>query len=404
MDCQICCEKYTAKIRKKYSCIHCNQNICSKCLIKHIQNNIQTKSIFGPYGLTKITCLFCKLTLNPSILRDLLSKNNYNKIIKEELDQLFNDECNLLNDTEKIIEEHRIIYEINTIRKWMALDGFNEESISNTLQDMGYVLKKDEAVVQTVRSCPDCNNFMLNYKCTSCSTELCSKCLLIKNNNHLCDNKTVETIKKVNETCRNCPNCKLLIEKEEGGCDQMFCIECHTTFSWTTGKIAEINHVRHNPHFFEWRRKNNTNIEQERQPNDNPCEGPFLIKCEEIEHGDFLKIINTVFQKTIEDIDEIYERDDFIREQFRIKFLTKKLTLSQWKKKFTQHINTQRYNKETKNIIELCLHSLYYIILFENGNNEMIQTLFRFITENMQHLQQYYKHTIRYVLIPLFEN
>jgi hypothetical protein len=435
-DCPICCEKFTTKIRKKFKCHSCNQTCCSKCIISNILNNFTAKSTFGPYGLTKITCLFCKEPVIIYELRDFLPKTVYKKIIKKELEELFNEEFTLLSDTEKFIEEQRIIHEITMIRHWMTSDGFTEDIISNTLQDMGYIIeKKDDKISQTICSCPKCNNLIYDFKCSNCNLQLCNKCLVTisyphstdQTLQHKCDPLLVETLKKVTETCHSCPNCKLLIEKEDGGCDQMFCIKCHTTFSWTTGKIALTNVVKHNPHFFEWKRQNNI---EERLPNDNPCEGPFLMKCDELEHGTFLKIVHDVLQNSIEGFEEIYERDDLIREQYRIKFLTKKLTIVQWKNKFKQHINTQRRNKETKILLELCIHCLYYIILSSENNNlseellkleevdfkltntaelddlsqktieKMIESLFYFVTENMQKIQIHYGRTIHYIMAP----
>jgi hypothetical protein len=37
-------------------------------------------------------------------------------------------------------------------------------------------------------------------------------------------------------------------------CDQMWCTQCHTAFSWKTGKLE--NNI-HNPHFYEWQRSTN---------------------------------------------------------------------------------------------------------------------------------------------------
>lgn len=50
-------------------------------------------------------------------------------------------------------------------------------------------------------------------------------------------------------------------------CDQMWCTNCRTAFSWRTGQIETRIH---NPHYYEWMRRNN-NGEVPRELGDNPC-------------------------------------------------------------------------------------------------------------------------------------
>lgn len=50
-------------------------------------------------------------------------------------------------------------------------------------------------------------------------------------------------------------------------CDQMWCTQCHTAFSWKTGKLEKNIH---NPHFYEWQRKNGGGAAP-RNPGDIEC-------------------------------------------------------------------------------------------------------------------------------------
>jgi hypothetical protein len=49
-------------------------------------------------------------------------------------------------------------------------------------------------------------------------------------------------------------------------CDQMWCTQCHTAFSWRTGLIET---KIHNPHFYDWQRQNLGSVP--RNPGDNLC-------------------------------------------------------------------------------------------------------------------------------------
>ena len=66
-------------------------------------------------------------------------------------------------------------------------------------------------------------------------------------------------------------------------CDQMWCTQCHTAFSWKTGKIET---TIHNPHFYEWQRQNGTVV---RNPND--------IECGRELRQNTVSLINTVAVK-----------------------------------------------------------------------------------------------------------
>lgn len=65
-------------------------------------------------------------------------------------------------------------------------------------------------------------------------------------------------------------------------CDQMWCTQCHTAFSWKTGKLEK--HI-HNPHYYEWQRKNDGGAAP-RNPGDIECGRDLThYTCEVIQNG-----------------------------------------------------------------------------------------------------------------------
>jgi len=104
-----------------------------------------------------------------------------------------------------------------------------------------------------VAACPieSCRGFLSTaYKCGTCATQFCSGCRerKLKDVEHVCDPALVATIAEIVKDSRPCPRCGTAISKVSG-CDQMYCTQCDTPFSYDTGAV--IKGIIHNPHYFE---------------------------------------------------------------------------------------------------------------------------------------------------------
>lgn len=410
MECQICCYKYTSKMRRKYTCLECSESACTSCVFKHMMAN-----------LGDMKCLFCDAQVLITDLRNYFSTTKYKHLTEKEADHLFQIEIGLLEDTKAALNEEQRMIEMDIMIKWMRKDGMTDAQIFHTLTEMGYMKEKH---LRLVHMCPKCNNILTKKNdtahCDACNTQICSICIEEKKPNHACDEKVLKTLNHIHATCGTCPKCHAVIEKESGGCDQMFCTKCNTTFSWTTRRILNKGEVRHNPHFYDWQRQQKTDT---RNPLDNPCEGHFLIKCQDelnsitilpealaattlkydkvtlsVDKGAYLKFVQGMLVHSVETIVGIQERDDYIRQQFRTRYLTKRINFKRWKMRFKQHVNTLRRNNETKTLLLTCLDGLYYIVLAGNADTGMVEQLFIFITGSLKNIQDHYGRTINYTI------
>ena len=101
------------------------------------------------------------------------------------------------------------------------------------------------------------------WKWGICKKFGCHKCHEVigmkKDDPHECDEDTVKTVAAIKTDTRPCPKCHCPIYKISG-CDQMWCTQCQTPFSWRTGRI--VNGTIHNPHYHHWMRQNGGGIQQ----------------------------------------------------------------------------------------------------------------------------------------------
>jgi hypothetical protein len=130
---------------------------------------------------------------------------------------------------------------------------------------------------QFVKACiaAECKGFMNEeFECTICSTRACKDCHEPLAEGHTCNPDVVANVKALAKEARPCPTCAANISKIDG-CDQMWCTQCQTTFSWRTG-LKEAGHT-HNPHYYEFLRRNGGQVP--RAPGDQPIDAPVGPAC-----------------------------------------------------------------------------------------------------------------------------
>lgn len=199
----------------------------------------------------------CKKTWNREMLTNAFGKTFMNKEYKKKReDDIFKTEKALLPETQPYAVANK---QLASIRSEMRLLQARLRELK--IQEQFIVRngpitehKAKELTTKLTIKCPmkTCNGYVntSDMKCGICNTHVCSKCHEPKQEeNHECNPDTVETVKLLKKDTKSCPNCHVMIHKIEG-CDQMYCVNCNTAFSWRTREIV-IGRI-HNPHYYEY--------------------------------------------------------------------------------------------------------------------------------------------------------
>jgi hypothetical protein len=255
--CNICCDKFNRSNRIKLNCYYCNYLACRNCCEKYILSQLIPKCINND----------CGKEWSRKFLRENFTARFLNTKYKSHLENiLFNREISLMPTTQPLVEEiHRkrkIRKELSELDKMIYDLQVKKKELEKTLHK-----QNDEKIkeINFVKSCPydGCKGFLnKDWKCGLCDNITCKTCHELigiydensKEEDHICKPENIETAKLINKDSKPCPKCHSLIFKIDG-CDQIWCTQCHTAFDWKTGKLENIIH---NPHYYEWQRKNGT--------------------------------------------------------------------------------------------------------------------------------------------------
>jgi len=277
--CGICDERMDKRTHAPINCLYCSYESCRQCCETYILDQ----------SIAKCMNPSCAKEWPRKFLVEKFPKSFINGSWKQHRETvLFDRETALLPATQTIIEErkdrenrrNKALAEItrinNTINKLQnTLNGLitSRRRLNTELIAIG-TEKNDVATASKtfVRACSveDCRGFLsTQWKCGLCDVYTCPECYITKglerNGPHECKPDDLATAKLLATDTKCCPNCATGIFKIEG-CDQMWCTQCHTAFSWRTGQVQRRIH---NPHYFEWIRQQG--LEVPRQQGEIQC-------------------------------------------------------------------------------------------------------------------------------------
>lgn len=273
-------------------CGYCNYSACSVCCKKYLTD-----------GMLDANCMNCHRAWNDDFLDSNFTRafrTGAYKVHRENV--LFEREMAILPTRqprveakiklrevgEKIAETNRALVDIEkkkqeilTIahRHHARAARFTAESEGRpppawTMADGEKATPADKA--KFIMKCPgaECRGFLSTaYKCGTCQLWACPDCMVMKGKEkdapHTCDEALKATVAMIVKESKPCPKCGERISKVDG-CDQMFCVDCHTAFSWNTGQL--VSGVIHNPHYYEYLRMQGGGVAP-RNAGDVPCGG-----------------------------------------------------------------------------------------------------------------------------------
>jgi hypothetical protein len=367
--CMICMEKFNKGRRRKVTCPGCQQGCCESCFRRHLLESSSTGS----------ECAGCKQGLSLEFVAGVTPKSFHNtEYRKKRANDLLSQERSLLPVTQLLVIDEKERQE-REIQVWELMDeakylrfrlGEIRRDVA-ALQVRTHEKKKKKERKKFIMGCPlpDCRGFLSQgWKCGTCGTHVCSKCRVPKESKndeaHVCDDGDVATAKLLAKETKPCPKCAVPIFKISG-CDQMWCVECKTPFSWKTG--MPVTGIIHNPHFYQWQRESNGGVAPRRGQRHN-CGGLPWVRTLTIiiEHRRY-NVEFPNWERCHRSVGHIrgaviprYPRRVGVEDHsdLRLQFLLKDIDEDEWLSKLLRRQKKIEKNQEVHNVLDMYVVTL----------------------------------------------
>ena len=447
--CQVCDEVFNRSDHKQVNCSFCDYKSCTSCNERYLldttqdahcmscrkgwsreilMNNFTTKFVTKEYKQRRENLLLEReKSMMPATQVYVELEKEVRKLGREiaqtkvELDRANNDFVKISNQNlgifavehgfttefDALIHRHKLAQEQRKVCSNINIDIQSLEWKQNELIGRIHGRALDIGKRAFVRACPhaDCKGFLSTaWKCGLCENWTCPTCHevkgLDKEAEHTCNPDSVATAELLARDSRNCPNCAAMIFKING-CDQMWCTQCHTAFSWRTGRIE--THTVHNPHYYEYQRAHGTLA---RQPGDVQCGGiPDWSQVYRIfgtnpnsTHG--LNVINDIVNAYRSHahaqyaVMPRYQEANIVTENrdLRIKYMIGDIQDDEFKKKIQQREKANQRKRDIRQVVEM-----YMTILTDLFQTFTSTRNVHYLHMNLEGLRDHYNTTINKV-------
>ena len=391
--CNICCQQFTKIKRQPLKCLYCETEVCKECA----RNIMITRS--------QSYCYSCKKIWPDEFLIEHFPKTWVNgELSKCQSDVIFDQQKAILPQTQLVVQQEVIHEKMNQLQ--IQVENYDRQIdnkrrnirslerdknivtmtfiLDNHKQELNEMIIKQEQVLAEIVTLSEeyqiptnknisstcclnktCRGFIFHTSapymhCGVCFSDFCSSCYEpIKKEQlteHKCDIELKKTIALIKKDTKPCPKCKEMIYKVSG-CDQMFCTDCKTLFSWKTGQVE--TGIAHNPHYLDWKKSQQDQQDEtslgyslnELQKFAKQHKQDFLIRL----YGCLVHLNNMIEH-------DIYNEEDYFH-QLRRKYLLSKISEEQFKSAINAFKIKQKYIYQEGLIMRM----------FQNTMNEKIK-------------------------------
>lgn len=276
VECGICDEPCNKTSRKEFACPKCQEVFCRSCVRQNILSTVNDP-----------VCPACKHPMDNVLIKHACGASWFTKEHKQyRMQVLFDREkAKLAGDMEAVAQYKQYIDTNNRAKSLMKKASIMRKQILDVNREVDELFaasrRHEQMALGTIRKnnkwefnhpCPygGCLGFLSKVgKCPLCENWTCLKCFEIKGNSktteHTCKEENVASAQHIKKHTKRCPECGVPCVRISG-CTQMWCPECHTSFSYRTGEVYK-NPV-HNPEREKWIREGMVTAKRKRKSAD----------------------------------------------------------------------------------------------------------------------------------------